>query len=140
MPRTMNRRAALCLLLLTLSGAHPASAQSLRDLRAQDADNAALAREAAYTSEVCGRKIPARIDWSSSKSWPADQSLAGACDGALGAVEALCRAGRKTLVTSFTCAGDGSGPELSRGALRYGATPGESGFEETRDLLDAAGS
>lgn len=121
---------------LVASVASPVSGQSLRDIRAQDAENAALAREAAYTSEVCGRSISARIDWSSARNWPDGQSLAAACDGALGAVEATCRAGRKTLVSSFVCAGDGSGPDLSGSTLRYGAEPGGSAFADTKAYLD----
>jgi hypothetical protein len=136
----MLRKSAFVFALFAVcAGVGPASSQSLRDLRAQDADNAALAREASYTSEVCGRPISARIDWAASRNWPADESLAAACDGSLGAVEAVCRAGRKNLVRSFVCAGDGTGPELSGGVLRYGASPDENGFEETRALLDGAG-
>ncbi len=136
----MIRKSAIILALFAIGAAvGSASGQSLRDLRAQDADDAALAREASYTSEVCGRPIPARIDWASSKNWPADESLADACDGALGAVEAVCRAGKKSLVKSFVCAGDGSGPDLSGATLRYGASPGENGFAETKALLDVEG-
>jgi len=113
-------------------------APSLRDLRAQESDNDALAREAAYTSDVCGRSIPARIDWSSTGDWPSGSNLVAACDGALSAVEATCRAGRKTLVRQFVCAGDGSGASLSGGVLRYGAEPGGDGFSETKALLDDA--
>jgi len=113
-------------------------AQSLRDLRAQDADARALAREAAYTSEICGRPIPASIDWSSVRDWPAGESIVDACDGALGAVETICRAGRKNVVHQFVCAGDGSGPSLSGKTLRYGASPGENGYAATLATIGAA--
>jgi hypothetical protein len=105
-------------------------------MRAEDADNAALAREASYTSEVCGRTISASVDWDSARGWTG-RSLVAACDGALGAVEAACRAGRKSLVSSFTCAGDGAGPSLAGGELRYGASKGANAFDETKAYLDA---
>ncbi len=113
-------------------------AQSLRDLRAQDADARSLAREAAYTSEVCGRPISAGIDWRSVNNWPADESLVDACDGALGAVETICRAGRKNVVHQFVCAGDGAGPSLSDKTLRYGASPGGNGYAATLATIGAA--
>jgi len=141
----MPRKSALIAVSIALlCGLAPAlvSAQalgpSLRDLRAQESDNDALAREAAYTSEICGRSIPARIDWPSTRDWPSGSNLVAACDGALSAVEATCRAGRKSLVRQFICAGDGSGASLSGGVLRYGAEPGGDGFSETKALLDEA--
>ena len=115
-----------------------AADQSLRDLRAQDADNRSLAREAAYTSEVCGRPIAASIDWASAKYWPADESLVDACDGALGAIETICRAGRKNVVDRFVCAGDKSGASLSGKTLRYGASPGGNGYAATLATIGAA--
>lgn len=112
-----------------------ADAQSLRDLRAQESEEGAMAREVAYTSEVCGRRISARLDWASAGGWPAETSLVQACDGALGAVEAQCRSGRKITVMTFVCAGDGSGPSLSGGVLRYGASPDGNAFDETTKYL-----
>ncbi len=133
----MFRHSALIAAFLALAATlGPAAGQSLRDLRAQDADEEALVREAAYTSAVCGRTISARIDWPSARRWPADASLAEACDGSLGAVEAACRAGRRNLVKQFVCAGDGTGPGLSGAALRYGARPGVNGYAETMSYLD----
>lgn len=113
-------------------------AQSLRDLRAHEAEERALAREAAYTSEVCGRSVPASIDWASAKDWPPRESLAGACDGALGAVETICRAGRRNVVHQFVCGGDRSGPSLSGKTLRYGASPGVNGYAATLATIGAA--
>ncbi|MEK7266113.1 MAG: hypothetical protein AAB227_08450 [Pseudomonadota bacterium] len=127
---------ALAAALAPASGV--AGSQSLRDLRAQDADDRALAREAAYTSEVCGRPIAASIDWASAKTWPADQSLVDACDGALAAVETICRAGRKNVVHQFVCAGDGSGSSLAGKTLRYGASPGGNGYAATLATIGAA--
>lgn len=117
-----------------------ADGQSLRSLRAQEAEEAALAREAAYTSSVCGASISARIDWRSAAAWPEDRSLAAACDGALGALETVCRSGRGRggRISSFTCAGDGSGPSLSGGTFRFGAAPGEDGYSQALPYLEAA--
>lgn len=117
-----------------------AEAQSLKSIRARQAEESALAREVAYTSSVCGASISPRIDWGSTASWPDGASLVDACDGALGALEAICRGGkaRGGKVSSFTCAGDGAGPSLSGGNLRYGASPGASGYSETKIYLDGA--
>jgi hypothetical protein len=129
---------ALCAVLAVLASS--AGAQSLRSLRAQEADAAALAREAAYTSSVCGASISARIDWPSASSWPEGQSLAAACDGALGALETLCRNGRGRggRVSSFTCAGDGSGPTLSGASFRFGASPGGDSYSNALPYLESA--
>lgn len=134
----MSRRSALFsgLAVVAAFAAAPGSAaQSLRDLRAQEAEERALDREVAYTSEVCGRSIDSSIDWSSAASWSAKESLADACDGALSAVETICRAGKKNVVRAFVCAGDGSGPSLSGGTLRYGASPGANGYARTLAVI-----
>ena len=123
-------------------GLTPSSAQSLREIRAQEAEENALDREVAYTESVCGISLSARIDWRSAADWPSSSSLASACDGALGALEAICRnnSGRTKAqrISSFVCAGDGSGASLRGGSLRYGASPGGSGFSETKALLDSS--
>lgn len=124
-----------CALAVALTAA---SAQSLKDLRARERENAELARQAAFTSDVCGRSISASIDWGSSADWPADESLAEVCDGALGAVETICRRGRTNIVERFICAGDGSGAELSGKTLRYGARPGGNGYATTLAEIGAA--
>ncbi|MEQ1930409.1 MAG: hypothetical protein ABL957_07730 [Parvularculaceae bacterium] len=128
--------AFLCLVAATAG----ASAQSLKSLRQQEADNAALEREAAYTSSVCGAPISARIDWSSASSWPESDSLAAACDGALGALETICRSDRARAgkVSSFVCAGDGNGPSVSGGTFRYGASPGGDGYSSSLSYLEGA--
>lgn len=119
----------------------PAFAQSLKSLRAQEAEEAALAREVAYTNAVCGSRMSSSIDWASTgDSWSDDASLVDACDSALGAVEAACRSGRARArieaVSQFVCAGDGGGPSLHGRTLRFGATPRQAGFAEMRDFLD----
>lgn len=124
--------------IMTILASSAALGQSLRDLRAQESENKALAREASYTSEVCDRPLPASIDWSRSMDWPAKVSLAEACDGALGAIETICRAGKKNVVRSFVCSGDGSGPSLSGGVLQYGAAPGVNGYAATLATIGAA--
>lgn len=111
-----------------------ANAQSLKSLRAQEAEEAALEAEADYTSGICGVSISATIDWSTARNWPADESLAEACDGALSAVEAVCRSGEMP-VRSFTCRGDGSGPSLNGSNLSYGASSGGDAYKETASVL-----
>jgi hypothetical protein len=133
------RAAAACSFGALLFGV--ASAQSLKELRVRDAEEAALDREVAYTQSVCGSSIDASIDWRSAANWPADVSLTLSCDGALGALEAFCRAGdgksRAQKITRFVCAGDGAGASLRGGTLRYGATPGDNGFIDTKALIDS---
>lgn len=115
------------------------SSQPLRDLRAREAEERELAAEAAFTGQVCGTSISADIDWASASDWPANVSIAKICDGALSALEAICRADRSrgSQVSSFECAGDGTGPDLSRGTLRYGASPGENAFSDTKAYLES---
>lgn len=127
-------------LVMSLFAGAAADAQTLKVLRAQDAEEEALDREAAFTSSVCGTNIDAQIDWRSVIDWPEGYSLAKACDSALGAVEAVCRsdASRGKRLSHFVCAGDGAGPSLSGSTLRYGASPGGNGFAETQDYLEDA--
>jgi hypothetical protein len=131
----------ICILAAQFAGG-PLFAQSLKTIRAQEAEEASLSREAAYTNSVCGTSIDARIDWRSVAGWPENKSIADACGDALSALEAVCRSGdgrsRAAKVSSFVCAGDGSGPQLRGGTLRFGASPGGGGFSETRSLLEGA--
>ncbi len=118
----------------------PASAQSLQDKRAQAAEEKSLQREADYTATICGTSIRTTIQWSTAKTWPKDHSIAKACDGALGAVEAMCRTGRaadvQEKIKSFQCLGDGSGPALTGGVFSFGAAPGASGFRASLAYLE----
>ena len=130
---------ALCVLLLTVmlgGAAGPAAAQSLKESRAQQSEERALEREAAFTQSVCGSTIDVFIDWRSAADWPDGASIASSCDGALAALEAVCRKGNAPRVTRFVCAGDGSGASLRGGTLRYGASPGDNGFAETRSVIE----
>lgn len=139
--RAAFRRFGLAVALSAALAAPASALQSLKSLRAQEAEERALEGEAAYTNSVCEANMGARIDWGSAAGWPEGESLVDACDGALGALEAACRAGGKTRLqnlSTFVCAGDGSGPSLSGRTFRYGASPGQSGFDETRDYLDRA--
>ncbi len=116
-----------------------ASAQSLKEIRAREAEESSLDREVAYTESVCGNSISVTIDWRSAANWPEHISLASSCDGALGALEAVCREDQNKArrVTRFVCAGDGSGASLRGSTLRYGASPGDNGFSSTKAMLDS---
>ncbi len=113
--------------------------ESLRDMRAQQQEEMDLQREAAYTANVCDIRLSATINWGRSRNWPENRSLAAACDDALSALEAVCRGGLKKQVqeqiSSFQCYGDGSGPNLTGGTLRYGAGA-SGGYTRTRDYLE----
>lgn len=136
--RSVSLFAALAAMLA--AAAPIARAQSLKALRAQEAEEAALSREVGYTSSVCGTSIDASIDWRSTSGWPEGESLASACDGALGAIEAWCRSGagkaRAQSISNFVCAGDGAGPYLRGSTFRYGASPGDNGFSDTASYLE----
>ncbi len=134
----------IALAALAAGGAAPlggAAAQSLKEIRARENEERALDREVAYTEQVCGSSITASIDWRSAVNWPEGRSLAASCDGALGALESICRSkdgknrGRK--VSRFVCGGDGAGPSLRGGTLRFGASPNGNGFAATKSLLDS---
>lgn len=115
-----------------------ASAQSLKEARAKEADARALQREVTYTRSVCGNEISARIDWASTAEWPQGLDLVGACDRSLAAVEAACRSGNKRAqsISRFVCAGDGAGARLRGSTLRYGAAPDADGLSETAAVLN----
>ena len=116
-----------------------AQAQSLKEARAKEASNAALEREAIYTRQVCGSSLLASIDWASTSRWPSDADLVAKCDGALGAIETVCRKKNTRAaaqsISRFVCAGDGKGAELNGATLRYGAAPDANGFYETHSVL-----
>lgn len=124
--------------LLVVAAPGALGAQSLREARAQQAEEQTLEREAAFTQTVCGSSFSVSIDWRSAADWPDGASIAAACDGALGALEAICRKGQAPRVTRFVCAGDGSGASYRGGTLRYGASPGDNGFAETQAVLERA--
>ena len=129
--------ASLCLVMSSTT----ASGQSLRELRAQEAAEQALDQEVAYTESICGNSMRAVIDWRSAADWPESANLVNSCDGALGALEAICRESdgqsRARRISRFVCAGDGNGASLRGGTLRYGASPGDNGFSDTKALLDS---
>ncbi len=138
----LSRPLALALAAAVALSAPAFAQRSLKAMRAAESEERDLASEAAFTNSVCGSDMDARIDWESASDWPESESLVDACDGALGAIEAACRSGagkqRLQSLSSFVCAGDGEGPSLSGRTFRYGASPGQSGFEETADYLDGA--
>ncbi len=127
---------------IAFAGASPLAAQSLKSIRAQQSENENLASEMSYTNSVCGGSIKSEINWARAADWPDGASLASACDGALSALEAICRADggkkRAASIKKFVCSGDGAGPSLSGGTLTYGASPGGNGFAETKAFLDGA--
>lgn len=108
--------AALCLVA-------PAAAQSLREMRAQEAEEAALLREAAFTEQLCGISFDVSIDWRSFANWPDGAAVARACDRGLSEIETSCRRGEAPQISRFVCTGDGSGAGYSGGAMTYGASP-----------------
>ena len=133
---------ALLGLTVSLTVVPTVMAQSLKDIRAQQAEQKALENEVAFTNSICGGSISATINWSTVADWEDGESLAGACDDALGALEAICRGpggkARGGKVSRFVCEGDGSGPSFSGSTLTFGAGPGVDGFAETKDYLDDA--
>ena len=131
---------AFCAAGSTIGIFSTANAQSLSEIRAQEAEQSALDKEVQYTNSICGTSMSATIDWPSAVNWPEKPSLSGQCDGALGALEFICKTAdgkkRAQKVRVFQCAGDGKGPSLSGGTLRYGASPNKNGFEPTKTFLE----
>lgn len=134
-------RALLAAFVLTLCAIDVAGAQSLKAARAKDAEFSRLSQEASYTNKMCDASFSARIDWAASRNWPPAISLAEACNGALGAIEAMCRskegkaqAGR---IAVFTCAGDGRGPVFAGGEMRFGANPRGDSYASMTRFLEA---
>jgi hypothetical protein len=118
-----------------------ANAQSLKEIRSQEAEEKRLAQEAAYTNSLCQISLKTHIDWRSIADWPDSVSLSGKCDGALGAIEWFCKTGegrtRVSRISTFVCAADGSGPSFNGSTLRYGADPVGNGFGETKAYLES---
>lgn len=125
--------AAFALCLVT----EAAFAQSLRDARARDAAETALAEQAVYTGKVCSADIQTAVEWTEGALMSADALIAD-CDKSLGAVEAVCRGGRKAPVDRFICASDGRGAVLKGRTLRYGAGPDRDPFAETQAVLSTS--
>ena len=117
------------------------SEQSLKIIRAQNAAEEALQNQIGYTNSVCGGSIKASIDWNRVVNWPEDADLAAACDSALGALEAVCRAPggqkRAASVKKFVCGGDGAGASFSGGTLYFGASPGARDFSGVKSYLES---
>jgi hypothetical protein len=101
----------------------PAAAQSLREMRAQEAEEATLRREAAFTEQLCGISFDVSIDWRSFADWPEGAAIARACDRGLSEIETSCRRGETPRLSRFVCTGDGSGAGYSGGAMTYGTSP-----------------
>ena len=125
---------------LAASAAAPfALAQSLKSMRAQEAEEQLLQSEVDYTNSVCSADIAASINWSTASDWPDGVSLAETCGGALSALEAICRSADGQAmaqdIDEFVCEGDGAGPSLSGGVLTYGASPSGGAYSETSDYL-----
>ncbi len=125
--RNRARARAFCALLagaaLAGGAAGPAlTAQSLKEIRAQRAEESMLEDQAGYTQELCGIRFSVTIDWSSFDHWPEGADVARACDRGLSEIEMACRNGETPRVSRFICTGDGSGSRSSGGAIEYGAS------------------
>ncbi|PQA88470.1 hypothetical protein [Hyphococcus luteus] len=99
------------------------TAQSLKQIRAQQAEERMLEDQAGYTQQLCGIRFSVSIDWSSFDHWPEGAGVARACDRGLSEIETQCRNGEAPRVTRFVCTGDGSGSYKSGGTVEYGASP-----------------
>ena len=118
-PRALSALMAGAVLLA--AGPSAMAAQSLREMRAQEAEEAALEREAAFTQQLCDLNFDVSIDWRSFANWPDGADVARACDRGLSDIETRCRKGEAPRITRFVCTGDGSGANYSGGTFVYGA-------------------
>lgn len=118
---------AICALLAgaAFSGiaASALSAQPLREIRAQRAEESALQDEAAYTMQLCKIEFAVAIDWPSFGHWPEGANVAAACDRGLSEIENECRKGAAPRLTRFVCTGNGTGADYRGSTLTYGASP-----------------
>lgn len=99
------------------------SAQSLREIRAQRAEESALQDQAGYTMQLCKIDFAVSIDWPSFGHWPEGADVAAACDRGLSEIENECRKGAAPRVARFVCTGDGTGSDYRGSTLTYGASP-----------------
>lgn len=118
-------RAACALLAgfaLAFAAGSAVAAQSLKAIRAQQAEENMLEDQAGYTQQLCGIRFSVSIDWSSFDHWPQGADVAKACDRGLSEIETDCRNGETPRVSRFVCTGDGSGADYSGSTLTYGAS------------------
>ncbi|MEZ5891945.1 MAG: hypothetical protein R3C58_02180 [Parvularculaceae bacterium] len=108
--------------MLAGAGVTAVSAQSLKEMRAQQSEESDLEDQANYTRQLCGINFDVVIDWPSFSSWPAGADVARACDRGLSEIETDCRNGKAPRVTRFVCTGDGSGFSNRGGVVQYGAS------------------
>jgi hypothetical protein len=109
-------------------GATHAQAQSLKDKQYFADQEAALSKEATFTSEKCGTSITAKFDWSSPPKAEDRKtySASGYCEPTLEAMRRVCEASQagkdavKEKIKSVTC-GFGSPRDvaLKDGAVSY---------------------
>lgn len=109
--------------MLAGAGSAALAAQSLKEIRAQQAEERMLEDQAGYTQQLCGIRFSVSIDWSSFDRWPEGADVARACDRGLSEIETQCRNGEAPRISRFICTGDGSGAYMSGGTLEYGASP-----------------
>ncbi len=113
---------AIASAILAASANSALAAQSLRQIRAQQAEEGMLEDQAAYTRQLCKISFEVAIDWPSFAHWPEGASIARACDRGLSEIETRCRNGETPRMTRFVCTGDGSGANFSGGVHTYGAS------------------
>ncbi len=119
-----------------------ASAQSLKERKAQQGEAATLASEIAYTNQICRSNILASVDWQSfsAADYDTGEGPTGSCDAALGAIESLCadEVGKEAIreeVRRVRCIkGNSRGVELRQGTLFY--QMGESAADDFRYVRD----
>lgn len=117
-------------------GATHAAGQSLKDKQYFAAQEEALAKKAAFTSEKCATIVSAKFDWSSppTPERRATHSASGYCEPTLEAMRRICegsQAGKDAIkqIKSVTC---GFGAERSV-ALKDGAVSYTINFKSSND-------
>lgn len=105
--------------VIVLGLASAADAQSLKVKQIQRTAEMRLAEQASDIAEVCGKEIPARIDWETfnTADYEGNRSITGYCSHAVTALREICRStvGKEAVSTKLTML------ECARGAERSAA-------------------
>jgi len=98
--------------------ANAAEAQSLKVKQLQQTTETRLSEQASDIGDVCGKDIPARLDWDTFEDadYEGNRSIAGYCSHAVTALREVCRSelGKQAVQAKLTAL------ECARGAARGG--------------------
>lgn len=142
----VRRIAAAVLVPLFLSSAPALAAESTyRERMMMQDQSRKLSEEAEFTSEICGTRISASLRWDSflARDGRVSTNVYRECDGALSAIERICRdeskveALRKQLQRVECGGGRKTRVRLEDGSLRYAISRGDGGHQDVFEYLNS---